>query len=116
MNVKLALEVRYVFNSTKNGITKYISFITNVNKKDLVRISNADNSAFFIYYFFYMLDSMTIMRTIWPFSGQIIKKIEDHYPAIQSDECNLFYVYNWIQCFILTYNDTTVKKNYFINK
>ena len=48
MNVKLALEVRYVFNSTKNGITKYIGFITNVNKKDLVRISNAVNSAFFI--------------------------------------------------------------------
>ena len=70
MNVKFALEVRYVFNSTKNGITKYISFITNVNKKDLVRISNADNSALFIYLVFYMLDrydnyqdNMTILRT-----------------------------------------------------
>ena len=48
--------------------------------------------------------------------GQIIKKIEDHYPAIQSDKCNLFYEYNWIQCFVLTYNDTTFKKNYFISK
>ena len=63
MNVKLASEVRYVLNSTKNRITKYISFITNVNKKDLVRISNADNSAFFIYYFFNMLESMTIIST-----------------------------------------------------
>jgi hypothetical protein len=50
------------------------------------------------------------------FSGQIIKKIEDHYPAIQSDEFNLFYVYHWIQCFVFTYNNTTVKENYFINK
>ena len=63
MNEKLALEVRYVFNSTKNCITKYISFITNVNKICLVSMSNTDNSTLFIYPVFYMLVDMTILRT-----------------------------------------------------
>ena len=49
-----------------------------------------------------MFEDMTIIRTILPLFGQIITKIEDHYPAIQSDECNLFYEYNWIQYFVLT--------------
>ena len=53
----------------KKRITKYISF-KNVNKKDLVSISNTDNLALFIYPVFYMLDrydnyqdNMTILRT-----------------------------------------------------
>jgi hypothetical protein len=33
----------------------------------------------------------------------------------KEDECNLFYVYNWIQFFVSMYNDTTFE-NYFINK
>ena len=40
---------------------------------------------------------------------------DDYYPCIKN-ECNLFHVYNWIQFFVSMYNDTTSKKNYFINK
>ena len=32
------------------------------------------------------------------------------------DECNLFHAYNWIQFFVPMYNDTTSKKNNFINE
>jgi len=31
-------------------------------------------------------------------------------------ECNLIYVYNWIQFFLSLYKDETSKKNYFINE
>ena len=39
---------------------------------------------------------------------------DDYYPCVKN-ECNLFHVYNWIQFFVSMYNDTTSKKNYFIN-
>ena len=32
------------------------------------------------------------------------------------NECTLFHVYNWIQFFVSMYNNTTSKKNYFINE
>ena len=32
------------------------------------------------------------------------------------NECTLLHVYNWIQFFVSMYNDTTSKKNYFINE
>jgi len=40
---------------------------------------------------------------------------DDYYPCMEND-CNLFQVYNWIQFFVSMYNDTTSKKNYFINE
>ena len=43
------------------------------------------------------------------------ESFDDYYPCMQ-DECNLFHVYNWIQFFVSMYNNTTSKKNYFINE
>ena len=43
------------------------------------------------------------------------ESFDDYYPCMQN-ECNLFHVYNWIQFFVSMYNDTTSKKNYFINE
>jgi len=41
---------------------------------------------------------------------------DDYIPCMEND-CNLFHVYNWIQFFFVSmYNDTTSKKNYFINE
>ena len=44
------------------------------------------------------------------------ENFEHYYSAIQSDEFNLFHVYNWIQFFVPMYNDMISKKNYFINE
>ena len=43
------------------------------------------------------------------------KGFDDYYPCMQN-ECALLHVYNRIQFFVSMYNDTTSKKNYFINE
>ncbi len=40
----------------------------------------------------------------------------DNYYLCMENDCNLFHVYNWIQFFDSMYNDTTSKKNYFVNE
>ena len=44
------------------------------------------------------------------------ENFDDYYPCIQKDDCNLFQVHNWIQFFVSMYNNTTSKKNCFINE
>ena len=43
------------------------------------------------------------------------ESFDDYYPCTRN-ECTLFHVYNWIQFFVSMYNNTTSKKNYFINE
>lgn len=72
MNAKLASEVRYLFNLTKNGVTKYIKFFRKIT---LLGYKILTNPSLLYINFFNMLDIKTVMRTIWPVLGQIIKKI-----------------------------------------
>jgi len=61
MNAKLASEVRYLFNLTKNGVTKYLKFFRKIT---LLGYKILTNPSFLYINFFNMLDSMTVMRTI----------------------------------------------------
>ena len=78
VDAKAALGKKIVFNFTKKSITKYINFS---NKNDLVRISNTDKSAFFIYNFFNMLESMTYYQDKMTITRtNNIENFEDYYP------------------------------------
>ena len=57
----------------------------------------------------------SLMERVNQYFKDRIESFDDYYPCVE-DECNLFHVYNWIQFFVSMYNDTTFKKNYFINE
>ncbi|MDR4511348.1 MAG: hypothetical protein MRJ93_06525 [Nitrososphaeraceae archaeon] len=40
-----------------------------------------------------------------------IESLDDYYHCIK-EECNLFYVHNWIEFFVSRYNDTIADNNY----
>ena len=63
MNANSATGGQYIFNLKKSGIPKYKKFLRKVNKKYHVSLWDTDKSVFFIYSFFNMLESMTIIRT-----------------------------------------------------
>src|SRR5574342_269615 len=58
----------------------------------------------------------SLMERVNRYFKDRIESFDDYYPCMQKkDECNLFHVYNWIQFFVIIYNDTTFE-NYFINE
>jgi putative transposase len=56
----------------------------------------------------------SLMERVNQYFKDRIESFDDYYPCIQKGECNLFYVYNWIQFFVTMYNDTSSNKNDFI--
>ena len=56
----------------------------------------------------------SLMERVNQYFKDRTESFDDNYPC--QNECTLFHVYNWIQFFVSMYNNTTSKKNYFINE
>jgi putative transposase len=39
------------------------------------------------------------------------ENFDDYYPCRKNDDCNIDHVFNWIELFVLMYNDIIVQKN-----
>ena len=57
----------------------------------------------------------SLMERVNQYFKDRTESFDDYYPCTRN-ECTLFHVYNWIQFFVSMYNNTTSKKNYFINE
>ena len=59
----------------------------------------------------------SLMERVNQYLKDGIECFDDYYPCIQKEdsECNLFHVHNWIQFFVLMYNDTIYKDKFIIN-
>ena len=51
------------------------------------------------------------MESVTQYLKDRIESFNDYYPCIKEENCNLFHVYNWIQFFVVMYNDTIVNNN-----
>ena len=56
------------------------------------------------------LEKSLIERVMQYFKDRT-ENFDDYYPCRKDDDCNIDHVYNWIELFVLMYNDIIVQKN-----